>query len=735
MKFLLLGVFCIMSLPASADTALTFERILSEPSLYGPTAGRLTFSPDGKQILFLRPSEADVSITDLWSADVQSGKSAPLLAYKDVAQAGAALSEAEKARRERQRIKSSGIVGYSWPKERSDRLLVPVDGRLMVVDLSREQPQVSQLTDAETFETDARFSPDGAMVSFIRGGGLYIQPAQGGSAIPFSPAATPTISYGVAEFVAQEEMDRDTGYWWSPDGKHIAYTMIDEAPVDVIQRVDIGAQGATIIEQRYPRAGTTNALVRLFVAPISDPSAYQEIDLGREQDIYLARVSWLSGSDGLLVQRQSRNQQTLDVLEADIKTGKTKRLWQETAQTWVNLHHDLEVLEAGQGFIWASERTGYKHLYLLTRGGDLVRSITAGSWQVDAIEAVDEENEQVFFTGRMDATLEKHLYVVSYDTPGVPIRVTKEGYWNEVTVSPDFKTVLINRSSPAQPPQVGLFAQDGDLIRWIEENALDETHPYAPYLADHIMPEYGTITRPDGTALEYMLLLPQGKGKVPALLDVYGGPHAQLVRRSFGALNDQVYAQRFALMRLDNRGAGGRGHVFEAPLYKAMGGPEVEDQRLALEFLANHPRVHAERIGVMGWSYGGYMTLKLLMQHGDLIAAGVSGAPVTKWELYDTHYTERYMGQPAEDSGANYERSNVFADIDGLSTPLLLIHGMADDNVLLDHSTALMEALQSKSVPFETMLYPGQKHGFRGQGVRQHVAETTMRFFLRHLFP
>ncbi|MEM7569100.1 MAG: S9 family peptidase [Pseudomonadota bacterium] len=722
-----------MSTSAMAESLLTFERILAEPSLYGPTAGRLTFSPDGEQILYLRPSRQDVSITDLWAADVKTGKSTEVLAYKTVAEEGAALSEAEKARRERQRIRTSGIVEYSWPKDRSDRLLVPVDGRLLVVDLSGRKPRVETLTTSETFETDARFAPDGSMVSFIRGRSLFVQAVESQTAIPISPAATDTVSYGVAEFVAQEEMDRDTGYWWSPDGKYIAYAMVDEAQVDIIERVDINANSTAIIKQRYPRAGTTNAHVRLFVAPVDDPSAYQEVDLGADTDIYLARVDWLSGSNGLLVQRQTRDQQRLAVLLANIESGKTEVLWQETADTWINLHHDLYVLSDDKGFIWGSERSGYNHLYLISRSGEVIRPITAGDWQVDALEAVDETNGVLFFSGRQDGALEKHLYQVSYMTDSAPKRVTQAGFWNEADVAPNYQSALVNRSSPGQPPQVGLFDMEGALVRWIEENPLDDDHPYAPYVNAHIQPEFGTITRPDGTALDYMLYLPPGEGVVPGLLEVYGGPGAQLVRRSFGALDVQVYAQSFAVMRLDNRGAAGRGHRFEAPIYKNMAGPEVEDQKLALDFLAKHPRVQAERIGVMGWSYGGYMTLKLLMQAGDKIAAGVSGAPVTKWELYDTHYTERYLGMPAEGEGAVYARSNVFGDIDGLNTPLLLIHGMADDNVLLEHSTALMEALQSKRIQFDSMLYPGQKHGFRGQSIREHLEETTLRFFKRHL--
>lgn len=736
MKFFLSGVlFMALGHSALAQT-LTFERVFSEPSISGPAAGRVSFDRDGARIVFLQPSEEDVDISDLWVADVATGARRPLLKYRDIAQGEAALSEAEKARRERQRIRTGGIVEYHWAADRADQVLVPVDGRLYVVRFDGAKDSVRQLTDETSFETDAKLSPDGAYASFIRDQSLFIQPVDAAQAIPFSPQGSGEISYGMAEFVAQEEMDRDTGYWWSPDSAFIAYMMVDEAPVDVIQRPEIDATGVTVIQQRYPRAGTRNALVRLFVAPVSDPAAYVEIDLGRERDIYIPRVSWTSDSTALLVQRQSRDQKTLDVLEADIKTGDTKTLWRETAKTWVNLHHDLRALKSGEGYLWASERSGYKHLYLLDRSGAARRQVTSGAWQVDAIEAVDEEAGTVLFTGRRDGTLERHLYRVSYQQNETPQRLTQLGYWNDVAVAPDGGSFLNLRSSPSQPHQLGLFDGEGALLRWIVENPLDDSHPYAPYLAQHVTPSYGEIALSDGTVLDYELFLPPGTGKVPAILNVYGGPGVQLVRRDWGGLTDQVYVQQgMALMRLDNRGASGRGKAFEDPIYKNLGDVEVQDQIRALEFLASHPRIDRARIAVKGWSYGGYMTLKMLMKASDKVVAGVSGAPVTRWQLYDTHYTERFLGMPLGAGEDVYDAANVFGDLDGLKDPLLIIHGMADDNVLFDNATLLFAALQGKALAFETMVYPGQKHGLRGAAIRQHGEETTLRFLKRYLLP
>lgn len=733
--FLIWGLAMALGHGVQAQT-LTFERVIGEPSLSGPSAGRVSFDPDGGRIVFLQPSDEDVDISDLWVADVTTGARRVLLQYRDIVQGSGVLSEAEKARRERQRIRTGGIVEYQWARDRADQLLVPVDGALYVITFTQAGEDVRQLTDETQFETDAKLSPNGAYASFIRGGAVFIQAIDADQAVPFSPAASGTVTYGMAEFVAQEEMDRDTGYWWSPDSQYIAYMMVDEAPVDVVLRPEIGASGVSVIEQRYPRAGTDNALVRLFVAPVSDPAAYVEIDLGPQRDIYVPRVSWASDSKTLLVQRQSRDQKTLDILEADTASGTTKLLWQETAKTWINLHHDLRALKTGQGYLWASERSGFKHIYLRDRSGAVVRQVTAGDWQVDAIQAIDEDAGVVLFTGRMDGTIERHLYRVSYQQPAAPQRVTQLGYWNDVKVAPDGSSFLNLRSSPAQPHQLGLFDGQGNLLRWIVENPLDQDHPYAPFIDAHVTPSYGEIELEDGTVLDYELLLPPGDAKVPAVLNVYGGPGVQIVRRDWGGLTDQVMLQHgIALMRLDNRGASGRGKAFEDPIYKNLGAVEVADQMRALDVLANHPRIDASRIAVEGWSYGGYMALKMLMKASDKLVAGVSGAPVTRWQLYDTHYTERFLGLPSGHGEMVYAAANVFGDLEGLKDPLLIIHGMADDNVLFDNSTELFAALQQQALAFETMVYPGQKHGLRGASIRQHAQETTLRFLLRHLKP
>jgi len=549
-----------------------------------------------------------------------------------------------------------------------------------------------------------------------------------------------TILNGMAEFVAQEEMSRYTGYWWSPDDAYVAHTRVDESTVDVIERFDIGADGVTVINQRYPRAGRPNAIVELYVTDI-DTGERAQVDLGEETDIYLTRVNWLD-DDTMIVQRQNRAQTQMDILSVEAETGESTLLFSETSETWVDVTSNLTIIDDGARFLWTSERDGFNHIYLYEADGKLVRQVTSGDWVVSergrAIEAVNEETGMVYFSGYKDTPLEQHLYRVSYDNPGEPERLTALGGSWGATVNEDGSAFVGSYSDPSQPTQVALYDGDGERIRWIEENRVEGDHPYAPYLDSHILPEYGTLETEDGTTLYYEVLKPPHcteANPCPAILNVYGGPGVQIVRRSWGGASEQLYADKgYVQFRIDNRGSANRGQAFADPLHRAMGGVEVQDQLLGVEWLKQQPYVDGERVGVTGWSYGGYMTLHLLLQAPDVFAAGISGAPVSDWSLYDTHYTERYMGTP-ENNPEGYESSSVFPFLDNLDTPLLIMHGMADDNVIFENSTKVFAELQEAGTPFEVMVYPGQRHGIRGEGRQNHRLHAYFSFFDRHLNP
>jgi len=736
------------SAPASAGK-LPLERLFSAPDLSGPSLRGVKVSPDGKLIAYLKARDDDKDRFDLWAYDVPAARHRRLVDSRELAGADRALSVEEAARRERQRTSAlSGIVEYSFAPD-SRHLLIPLNGDLYVYDLKASAgATVQRLTHSAAYETDARFSPRSHYVSFIRDQNLYVIDLANGTERAVTHEGGGLVSFGVAEFIAQEEMGRDTGYWWSPDEQRIALTRVDESPVAEIERFEIQATGARVVRQRYPATGTTNARVELYLADLGSDNL-AKLDLGADPDIYLPRIDWFPDGRSVAVQRQSRDQKTLELLRFDATSGRSRVLITERSRTWVPLHHELTFLRRARQFIWASSRDGFQHLYLYQNDGNLVRALTPGEFMVTgtgtdpAVRAVDERARRVYFTAELPSPLERQLLWVSLDKPAQPQRVTSGAGTHAVDMSLDGRIFVDTFSNVDQPPSVTLRSANGQALTELVPNRLDGAHPYAPYLDEHVSVEFGQIPAADGQSLYYSLLKPRRleAGKhCPVLVDVYGGPGVQRVTNAWGNLFHQFLAQQgYVVFALDNRGSGFRGTKFETALMGSSGGRladvQVQDQLRGVEFLRSLPYVDGKRIGIFGWSYGGYMTLMCLMRAPEAFAAGVAGAPVTDWALYDTHYTERYLSTPQADP-AGYAASSVLTYAAQLARPLLLVHGMADDNVLFANSTTLMKTLQDLQKPFDLMTYPGGKHGLvRQSGTGLHAQANLVRFFDRELTP
>jgi dipeptidyl-peptidase 4 len=724
-----LGLLAIlMASPALAEEPaakpLTLERIFASPALGGQTPRALKLSPDGTLLTSLRPRPDDRERFDLWAVETATGDARMLVDSTKFG--GGELSEAEKMQRERARIGGSkGIVAYDWAPD-GKSILVPLDGDLYVAALDGT---VRRLTNTPQGELDAAVSPKGRYVSFVREQNLFVTELQSGIERRMTRDGGGTLSWGLAEFVAQEEMDRTRGAWWSPDETRIAVARVDESGVEIVSRAAIGAEGTQVFDQRYPRAGKPNADVQLFILRTDAPGLVK-VDLGRNADIYLARVDWSADGKTLYVQRQSRNQKTLDLLRVDPNTGGATVVFTETAKTWLNLHDNVRALADGS-ILWSSERDGFSHLYRW-KAGEWAQ-LTRGAWMVNRVVGVDEAKGLVWFTGNRETPLSQHLYTVPLGG-GAMTMLTEAGWWNGATMSRDASRVIVSRSNANQPEQIYLADASGARLRWIEENRIEGAHPYAPYRAAHVKPEFGTLRTRDGSLLQYKLLKPvltPGQ-KAPVFVQVYGGPGAgrQVTDTWGGGLQQYLVQNGWIVFSVDGRGTPDRGKAFEDAIYRSMSGVEVDDQLLGVEWLRNQDFVDPQRIAVYGWSYGGYMTLRLLQRAPSVFAAGVSGAPVTKWDLYDTHYTERYMGTPAADAAA-YAKSSALAAADKIADPLLLIHGMADDNVVFENSTALMAKLQAAAIPFETMVYPGQTHRVAGPNVSVHLWKTILAFLER----
>ncbi|HIG40422.1 MAG: DPP IV N-terminal domain-containing protein [bacterium] len=723
---------------------LTLDRIFGDPDINGVAPKGLKFSPDGTSVTFLKSAEDNFEQLNLWSYDIDQAQSRLLVDASELTQPGRILSTEEKAKRERLRITQSGIVEYYWSPN-ADAILFPLDGNLYLYHLNRTATP-TQLTDSETFETDIKFSPDGSHLSFVREQNLYIIDLRSSDAGRYESRQLTTgggdvISYGLAEFIAQEEMHRYNGYWWSPDSKQIAFTRVDESAVELSQRFEIDADSFSVYDQRYPFAGTSNANVTVGVVDISSGViTWAEID--REKESYLCRVNWLQDSCQLAIQIQSRDQQHLDLVFWHCETGNSKVILSESSHTWVNLNNNFHSLtstatdnksDLGQ-FIWGSERTGFNHLYLINHDGTVVSAITQGNWTVSSLKGIDSDNN-LFFDGYKDSVLERHLYRVNLKKTDSVTRITERGSSHLTELSNDKSHFIDHSSSALHPPSVILRNAKGGMISRLEPNKLDEFHPFFQFATLRGEVDYGELTADDGQTLHYRLIKPRGLkagATCPVIISVYGGPGVQRVTNEWIPTWNHYMAQRgYGIMSLDNRGSSNRGKAFEDPIYHQLGEIEVMDQLKGLEFLQQLNWVDNQRIGVFGHSYGGYMTLMMMMK-STAFKAGVAVAPVTDWTLYDTHYTERYLAHPGENP-EGYSASNVLPYADKLNGKLLLIHGMADDNVLYSNSTKLYKVLQDLNIEFEMMNYPGAKHGIAGRKTNIHRYGTMDRFFNHYL--
>jgi len=740
-----LALFALMTvataLPAHAEK-LTLEAITGSAPLSGPTLTKPQVAPDGSRVTFLRGKDRDRNRLDLWEYDIASGQTRLLVDSSVVLPGEEVLSDEEKARRERQRIAAlSGIVDYQWSPD-GKALLFPLGGELYFYDLTKSgRDAVRKLTNGGGFATDPKISPKGGFVSFIRGRNLWVIDLVSGKEVQLTRDGSDTIGNGVAEFVADEEMDRHTGYWWAPDDSAIAFARIDETPVPVQKRYEVYPDRTEVVEQRYPAAGDHNVLVQLGVIAPKTGARPRWIDLGKDPDIYLTRVDWRD-PQRLTFQRQSRDQKKLELIETTLTNGTQRTLVTETSTTWVPLHNDLRFLKDGR-FLWSSERSGFEHLYVASEDGSTLTALTQGEWVVDGLLAIDEAAGLAYVSGTRDGATEAHVYAVPL-AGGEPRRLTQTPGMHAATFARNASVFVDSWSSDTTSPQIELFKADGTKLATLLVNDVsDATHPYAKYRAAHQPTAYGTLTAADGTTpLHYSLIKPAGfdpKKQYPVVVFVYGGPAAQTVTRAWPGRSDSFFNQYLAqqgyvVFSLDNRGTPRRGAAFGGALYAKQGTVEVDDQLRGIEWLKSQAFVDPARIGVYGWSNGGYMTLMLLAKHSEAYACGVAGAPVTDWALYDTHYTERYMDLPKANE-AGYREASVFTHVDGIGAgKLLLIHGMADDNVLFTNSTKLMSELQKRGTPFELMTYPGAKHGLRGSDLL-HRYRLTEDFLGRCLKP
>jgi len=724
--------------------ALTPERVarMPAPGMNIPTS--LAFAPDGR-LTFLYSAEGTL-VRQLYAWDPQTGERSLLLEPGE----DGTYSREEALRRERQRQYGLGVTTYAWA-EAGQTLLVPLGGAIYV---RRERAgDLRKVADAPC--TDPQLNPDGTAVAFVRHGELYVLDLVLPDAVPerLTFDATPAVdgdqrvTNGLAEFVAQEELGRQHGFWWSPDGRFLAFQQIDHEPVPRYPIVHQGEDTVEVETHRYPFAGAANVRWRLGLVRARGgavtwlPVSSADGDVCGA-DAYLARVTW-APDHRLLVQLLSRNQRTLALLRVDPLSGSRETLIVERADDWLNLHDDLRIVRTPDAppddymLLWSSERTGTRQLYLHNRDGRELRQLTPGPWPVDGVVAVDPRKRLVYFLGS-EEPIERHLWRVSLDG-GAPERLSRRAGMHTAIFSHDCRYYVEMYTSLDTPPEITFHDTEAatradDTGRLV--HAADRTE--ADALGLH-PPEIVRVSARDGETLYGAIWRPpalEPGTRYPALVEVYGGPHVQLVANSWGLTVDlraqYLASQGFVVFALDNRGSARRGHRFEAAIWRRLGTIEVMDQVDGARFLTSLPEVDGERIGVYGWSYGGYMTLMCLLKAPETFKAGVAGAPVTSWDGYDTAYTERYMETP-QANPEGYREASALTHAARLRAPVLILHGLLDENVHFRHTARLIAALNASGKGYDLAIFPNERHGPRDPAQRAALERRIAAFFRAHL--
>ncbi|MBI4534877.1 MAG: DPP IV N-terminal domain-containing protein [Ignavibacteriae bacterium] len=718
---------------AQTEESLTVERLFQKPRLEGVVVSGIAWSPDGKKVTYLR-ADASSDIKELWWFDVSTRRTSLLISAKDIVRGEQKFSEEEVMLRERTRQTDAGITKYIWSPD-GKVIYVPLNDDIYSLNVA--SGVVAQLTNTEKSEFDPKISPTGRYLSFVRENEIYVLELKSRSETRLTTGATEKIKNGISEYIAQEEMGRTTGYWWSPTGTHIAYLQIDNTPVKEFNIPDYLGGYTNIHAQEYAKAGESNTLVRVGVVPVAG-GVTTWMNLGANSDIYVPRVHWMPGGKRLAVQVQSRNQDTLDLMVCDIAEGASSLLLREIDPKWVRLHDDLRFLDSRRQFTWASERDGFKHLYLYDKSGNLVNQITRGEWEVEKVAGVDEKNGIVYFTAAEKSPIERHMYKVSLDGSGFKRISTSDG-WHEITMSQDCRSYIDMYSNVSRLPLLSYMTVNQSTAALVEENPQTELRKFSLP-----KPEFFTVNSSNGDVdLHAFIIKPSTfdeTKKYPVIVYVYGGPTSQIVANRWGAgggasraLWHRLMAERgYIVFGVDGRGTPSRGREFLNHIHKRLGDYELRDQLSGVQYLTSLPYVDVSRIMIWGKSYGGFMTCMAMFTAGDAFKLGISVAPVTDWKNYDTHYTERYLERPQENPDG-YRLSSPVSFATGLKKKLLIIHGVVDDNVHFQDSMVLAQELQKANKQFDFMPYPKSTHSFGGDAVGTHLYNLLVRYIQDHL--
>jgi dipeptidyl-peptidase-4 len=621
---------------------------------------------------------------------------------------------------------------------------------------------VRRLTKDKDKELEPDFSPDGLFVSFVRNNNLFVVDIGRGIQRQLTRDGGEKILNGYLDWVYEEELygrGNKRGYWWSPDSRYIAFLRTDESPVPKFLLIDETVTDQRVENTDYPQAGDPNPLVRLAVAEVKkspvlpnvgripvagsklppsvvrlgDSVKFINLSGYKPEDFLISRVAWSPDSKSVIFQAQDREQTFLDVNAGSVETGRTRRLFTDRTRAWVEVIDNPTFLKDGT-FIFQSERDGFKHLYHYGRDGKLIDQITRGKWEISAFHGFDEANGFAYFSaiGENGDWLNTHVYRIKLDGTGKE-RLTRDSGANRAVFNKDFSYFVNVRSDAMTPPQTKLHRADGSVERVLDENP-------TPVLEEYALsrPEFLKVKTRDGFEMEAMMIKPPDfdpNRRYPVMAYTYSGPHAPQVRNQWGGnrfMWHQMLAQKgYIVWIVDNRTGSGKGADSTWDVYRRMGQAEVPDLEDGFTYLKSLPYVDPDRLGMWGWSYGGYIT-SYFMTQSKTLKMGIAGGLVADWSLYDSIYTERYMLMPKNNPNG-YSKGSVLANAASLHGRLLIIHGTMDDNVHMQNAIKLAYELQRAGKQFDFMPYPTQRHGVVNPLQAKHMYTMMTEYILRNL--
>ena len=687
----------------------------------------LRWLKDGAHYLHSR-KDSDSGESQLVKVDAATGEAAPLFNVSKMEAAFAAVAgfSAEQCRRIAH--KQEYLMNQA-----ETAVLINTAGDLFYYEFGSDH--AVRLTSTPDEEVGEEFSPDGRLVSFVRGGNLFVVDVGSGRERALTSDGGPKLFNGRLDWVYQEELygrGKFKGYWWSPDSTRISYLRFDESPVHEFAIVDHIPHFQAVEFESYPKAGDPNPKVRLgIVDAVGGATRWVDTFRYDGEEPLIVRVGWTPDSKKVIYQIQNREQTWLDLDYADPSSGKTEVVLREISRAWVPVKGDPLWLKDGS-FLWLSERTAFCHLYHYSADGNLIKQITDGKWEVDTLGGVEEKNGWVYFTGSEHSFIARHAYRVKLDGSGFE-RLTKAEGTHSCNFSPTLSYFIDTRSDVNTPPEVAVFDGDGKQVRAIHESKMDALKQY-----NLGKTEFLQVKTRDGFTMEAMMIKPpdfDSSKKYPVMSYTYSGPHSPQVRDLWGGavyLWHQMLAEKgYIIWICDNRTASGKGLESTWSVYKNFGELELRDLEDGIAWLKSQPYVDGTRIGLWGWSFGGFMT-SYAMTHSKTFKMGIAGGSVTDWRLYDSIYTERYMKTP-QNNPEGYEKSSPLSAAKDLSGKLLLIHGMIDDNVHMQNTIQFAYELQKAGKPFQLMLYPRSRHGVTDPLQVKHMRAMMTEFITSNL--